>query len=120
MVYRDKLGYPFIHFLKRDVEDALLVRLVTDLCSGKMSILPMSDCSKSEQASIRKFISIAKVPKDVQDIIDEIFPDQPAAKKKVFLLRGLLVNRILLLTLKKRWNVQYGIHKERDPIAVVG
>lgn len=36
----------------------------------------------------------------------------------MYLLRGLLVHRILLLSLKKRWNVQYGLHPCRDPIAV--
>ena len=39
-------------------------------------------------------------------------------EQNIYLLRGLLVHRILLLTLKKRWNVQYGLHPNRDPIAV--
>ncbi|KAI9824011.1 MAG: hypothetical protein M1826_007544 [Phylliscum demangeonii] len=39
-------------------------------------------------------------------------------KQIVYLLRGLLVHRLLLLALKKRWNVQYGLHPQRDPIAV--
>ena len=36
----------------------------------------------------------------------------------MLILRGLVVHRILLLGLSKRWNVQYGIHPGRDPIAV--
>ncbi|KAL6353777.1 hypothetical protein LRP88_12769 [Fusarium phalaenopsidis] len=34
------------------------------------------------------------------------------------LLRGLVSQRVLLLCLKKRWNVQYGLHPHRAPIAV--
>lgn len=34
------------------------------------------------------------------------------------LLRGLFVHRILISSLKKRWNVQYGLHATRAPIAV--
>ena len=47
-----------------------------------------------------------------------MFPDKPAVKQDIYLLRGLLVHRILLLALKKRWNVQYGLHPNRDSIAV--
>ncbi|EHK99950.1 hypothetical protein M7I_4031 [Glarea lozoyensis 74030] len=39
-------------------------------------------------------------------------------KKEIHLLRGLLVEGILVTALKKRWNVQYGLHRARDPIAV--
>lgn len=38
--------------------------------------------------------------------------------KIVNLLRGLFVHRILISSLKKRWNVQYGLHPTRAPIAV--
>lgn len=34
------------------------------------------------------------------------------------LLRSLISQRVLLLCLKKRWNVQYGLHPHRAPIAV--
>lgn len=47
-----------------------------------------------------------------------LFADRSSARKNILLVRGLLVNRILLLCLKKRWNVQYGLHLNRHPIAV--
>lgn len=47
-----------------------------------------------------------------------MFPYKLAVTKNIFLLRGLLGHRILLLCLKKRWNVQYGLSQNRDPIAV--
>ena len=40
-------------------------------------------------------------------------------KQNIYLLRDLLVYHILLLTLKKRWNMQYGIHPTQDPIAIL-
>lgn len=46
------------------------------------------------------------------------FADEPSAKKITLLLRGLLYHRILVLCLKRRWNVQYGLNPRRDPIAV--
>ena len=111
-------GFPVIFFLRRDVEDALIVRLVNDICNGRTSILPTMDCTKSDLLAIKQFISGAKVRQGITERIRQMFPDKPAAKKTLYLLRGLLVHRILLLTLKKRWNVQYGLHPNRDPIAV--
>ncbi len=67
---------------------------------------------------MKSFISEAKVSSKVTETIKQMFPDRPVLKQAVYLLRGLLVHRILLMTLKKRWNVQYGLHPARDPIAV--
>jgi len=38
--------------------------------------------------------------------------------RAVNLIRGMFVHRILITALKKRWNVQYGLHPTRVPIAV--
>jgi hypothetical protein len=54
----------------------------------------------------------------VDKTIASVFPDKPKLRKNVYLLRGLFANSILLLALKKRWNVQYGLHPDRHPIAV--
>jgi len=67
---------------------------------------------------VKQYITEAKVSLKVSQWVRQSFPDNPAAKQAIHLLRGLLVHRILLMTLKKRWNVQYGLHPERDPIAV--
>ena len=118
VVRRPGGGLPFIFLLRQDVEDALIVRLVNDICSGQTSIIPTGDCTKHDRIAIKQFISNAKVQQGITERIGQMFPDKPAVKQTLYLLRGLLVHRILLLTLKKRWNVQYGLHPGRDPIAV--
>ncbi|TAQ88566.1 hypothetical protein B7494_g3109 [Chlorociboria aeruginascens] len=111
-------GFPIIFLLRKDVEDALLARIVDDVCSGRTVLLPTRDCNRSDRSTIRQFISSAKIQPRITERIRNMFPDKPAARQNIYLLRGLLVHRILLLTLKKRWNVQYGLHPSRDPIAV--
>lgn len=118
VVQRPQGGFPVVFFLRKDVEDALLARLVDDICSGRTSIVLASDCTSSDRLAIRHFITNVKVGQKIIEQIRHIFPDKPALKQNIYLLRGLLVHRILLLTLKKRWNVQYGLHPNRDPIAV--
>jgi hypothetical protein len=118
IVRRPNHGFPFFFFLRQDVEDALLKSIIIQICNGRTSILNTSIMTKEDRRAVREFLSETKVKKDLAKRIRNIFPDQPALKKNVFLLRGLLVNRILLLCLKKRWQVQYGIHPLRDPIAV--
>ncbi|KAI9771414.1 MAG: hypothetical protein M1839_002804 [Geoglossum umbratile] len=118
VVRRPQGGFPVVFFLRRDVEDALIARLVNDVCGGRTSIVPTRDCTKADRHAIGKFISDAKVQLQVTERIRQILPDNPAVKQNIYLLRGLLVHRILLMTLKKRWNVQYGLHPTRDPIAV--
>ncbi|PQE21089.1 p-loop containing nucleoside triphosphate hydrolase protein [Rutstroemia sp. NJR-2017a WRK4] len=118
IVPRPNHGFPFFFFLRQDVEDALLKSIIAQICNGRTSILNTSIMTKEDRRAVRDFLSETKVKKDLAKRIRDIFPDQPALKKNLFLLRGLLVNRILLLCLKKRWQVQYGIHQSRDPIAV--
>ncbi|ESZ96422.1 hypothetical protein SBOR_3154 [Sclerotinia borealis F-4128] len=118
VIQRPRGGYPMPFFLRKDVEEALLGRLVADICNGRTSILDISSCSKSDRMAIRSFITEPKVSSGVAKALKSIFPDKPALKQSLFHVRGLLVHRILLLALKKRWHVQYGLHPERDPIAV--
>ncbi|KAI9833796.1 MAG: hypothetical protein M1819_003531 [Sarea resinae] len=118
VVRRTGGGFPFIYFLRGDAEDALVGRLVTDICSGRASIIPTRDFAKSDCLVIKKFISDAKVGQEIIRRVSQLFFDKAAATQVLYLLRGLLVHRILLLSLKKRWNVQYGVHPRRDPIAV--
>lgn len=118
VVRRPQGGFPTVFFLRKDVENALISLLVHDICSGRTPILQTKDCAKSDHFAIKEFISQPKVETSVVDRIRLMFNDKPAAKQKVYLLRGLLVHRILLLCLKKRWQVQYGTHPQRDPVAV--
>jgi hypothetical protein len=118
VVPRPQGGFPIVYFLRKDVEDALLARLVDDICCGRTSILPTRDCSRSDSIMIKQYISEANVQQNITDRMHEMYADNQAARCNIHLLRGLLVHRILLLTLKKRWNVQYGLHPGRDPLAV--
>ena len=118
VVGRESGGFPVVFFLRRDSEDALMKQLVDDVCNGRTGILPLAGCDQSDRWKIRTFISAARVPQEVADRVKHFWPDTPAAKKTLYLIRGLFVHRLLLLTLKKRWNVQYGLHPGRDPVAV--
>ncbi|TVY49278.1 hypothetical protein LOCC1_G002062 [Lachnellula occidentalis] len=109
--------FPVVYFLRKDVEDAMISRLVDEIYRGRTSILP-EDLTKSDRLAIRDFISQPNVALNVRQQISRLLPEKPAVKQAVHLLRGLLVHRILLMTLKKRWNVQYGLHPLRDPMAV--
>jgi hypothetical protein len=118
VISRNREGFPFVFFLKTDVESALVSGIVADIIHGRTQILPTRDCTPSQRNAISDYISKTKVTQNGLEEIKKIFPDKPELVKKVLLLRGLLVHRILLLALKKRWNVQYGIDPTRDPIAV--
>lgn len=111
-------GYPMPFFLRKDVEEELLSRLVADICIGRTSILDVSRCSRLDRIAIRDFITKPKVTAVVSKVVKGVFSDKPSMKRNLLNVRGLLVHRILLLALKKRWHVQYGLHPDRDPIAV--
>lgn len=112
--------FPLVFFLRSDVEEALISRVVTNVIGGQTEILPTRNCTEPERRAIHQFVTIANVEASVLELIDNmnLFKDNVTAKNNLYLLRGLLVHRILLLVLKKRWNVQYGLHPGRDPMAV--
>ncbi|RAL14699.1 uncharacterized protein BO97DRAFT_465286 [Aspergillus homomorphus CBS 101889] len=118
VIDREEAAFPVVYLLRNDVEVALLERIVNDACSARRSILPIQGCSAAEVEIIRRFLSDETVHDSVTEALEQIFEDKPQAIKRIYLLRGLLVHRILLLCLKKRWNVQYGLHPGRDPMAV--
>ncbi|KAL9104009.1 MAG: hypothetical protein Q9163_000987 [Psora crenata] len=118
VIQRSHGGFPIIFFLRKDAEDALITRIVKDIVQGQTTIIATREHTQSNRFAIKQFISEAVVRPEIAQNIDRMFAEKPAMKQKIYLLRGLLVHRILLLTLKKRWNVQYGLHPTRDPIAV--
>jgi hypothetical protein len=118
IVLRDG-GYPTLHFLRRDVEEELMKQLTRSLASGhEADIISLQGLSHGERALIRKFLTDPIVSKEDTTAITSVFREDPDSGKRLLLLRGLLVQRILLLALKKRYNVQYGIDPRRAPIAV--
>lgn len=113
-----RTGFPLIYFLRPDVEEYLVKQIVQKICKGQTAILPISDYSPSAQNDIHKFISVPLVDAEVTTRVLLAFSEKRHLIDVVYHLRGLFIHRILLSTLKKRWNVQYGLHPTRDPIAV--
>ncbi len=107
-----------MYFLRKEAEDALIRRISGSICKGYGSILPVEKLSRQDLGAIFEFIQNPKSNKKEYSKILSLFHDNVAVKHDILLLRGLLVHRILLLALNKRWNVQYGLHRDRDPIAV--
>ena len=120
VVRRQGGGFPLIYFVRRDVENALLKRLAADITKGHGGILPMSKFDGRERAAVRDFLSpgTRKLKPTTLERIRTLRPDRPQVRQTVYLVHGLLVNRILIMTLKKRWNVQYGLRPNSDPVAV--
>ncbi|KAH8590942.1 hypothetical protein B0O99DRAFT_690999 [Bisporella sp. PMI_857] len=112
-------GFPMLYFLRTDVEDALHQRLIDDICDGRISVLRLADSSLPTcKREIKRLLSEDNLNRQLIDKVSALFADKSSARKNLLLVRGLLMNRILLLCLKKRWNVQYGLHPNRHPIAV--
>lgn len=110
-------GFPVPFFLRSDVENALIDRLVRDVILGQAG-LPVHQCTKKERSAVRRFISEAEVSHDDIKRIKKLFPGKPAFLKGLHLIRGLFVHRILLLVLRRRYFVHYGLDSRREPIAV--
>lgn len=115
---RPQGGFPLIFFLRKDVEDVLLDLLVADIVDDRTSFLPTKEMSPHDRSAVQEFITAPVVKDSTVAQVHTLFAENLSAKNTTYLLRGLLVHRILLLALKKRWNVQYGLHPQRDPIAV--
>ena len=110
--------FPTVYLLDQDVREALLQRLIDSILKGDGGILPIGSCSAEELETVKMFLCDARLRKDMVTKVNTIFKIKPDAHRQLLLLRGLIIHRILLLGLSKRWNVQYGIHPGRDPIAV--
>ena len=110
--------FPTIYLLTPHVKVALIQRLTDSVIKGEGSILPMDSCSPEETSSVKSFLREAQFPKATAMKIAGAFQGNSDARQRLLLLRGLLIHKILLLGLSKRWNVQYGIDSRRDPIAV--
>lgn len=118
VVERGESAFPIAHILRQDVEQALIQKIVDDFCASRTPILSLREYTFEEQQAIRRFISQEEIEETTIRVVNKTLADTPMFRKIVYLIRGLLVHGILLLCLKKRWNVQYGLHPRRDPVAV--
>lgn len=112
-------AFPRVYILDLEVEQELKQRIIEDVCAGKLPTFHLVD---SVQPSVRARLKHALGDPVVDDFqinkAKRAFVDRNSAADKILLLRGLIHSGILLLCLKKRWNVQYGLHPDRIPIAV--
>jgi hypothetical protein len=115
-------SFPMVQFLKSDVEDGLHNCILDDICAGRTTFLRPASSRGSSLLSrrdiIKRVLSEPKFDKCLLTQAASAFENPQTASKILLVVRGLLVNRILLLCLGKRWNVQYGLHPDRHPIAV--
>ncbi len=118
VIERYRGAFPTIYLLTPQVKDALMQRLTESVVSGESGILPIEGCSRDELASVNSFLREGQFPKATALKVAGVFKGNADARQRLLLLRGLLIHKILLLGLSKRWNVQYGIDTRRDPIAV--
>lgn len=113
-----RAGFPIVHFTQPDAENALIESITNSLTSGYGSIVPLRGLRKADRHLIKRLLSEPRFPKEEAKALEHRLMDRPNATKTLLLLRGLLVHRILIYVLKKRFNVQYGIDPTRAPIAV--
>jgi hypothetical protein len=119
VVNRGSAGFPLVYFLRKDAEDYLIELLVKIICKGQTPlILPCAEYPAALMKDVQGYISKPAVRSQTISKITSFFRDKPTLMRAVNLLRGMFVHRILITTLKKRWNVQYGLHPTRAPIAV--
>ncbi|KAL8767206.1 MAG: hypothetical protein Q9209_006211 [Squamulea sp. 1 TL-2023] len=111
-------AFPVVYFLDQGVKDVFMARLTDSVLRGDGGLLPIQECSKDELALVADFLHHAQFAKTTAAQVSQVFKNKKDARLQLLVLRGLLVHKILLMGLSKRWNVQYGIHPLRDPVAV--
>lgn len=99
VVRRASGGFPLVYFLLSDVEQSLRERLVDDVCKGRTASLPAYNLP-----GIRLSLLDAQVPEFIIGQIVGALGPESRAMMILYLLRDLLVNEVMFLCLKKRWN----------------
>ncbi len=119
VVVQRRQGYPIMHFITKDPEDALNELLVKDICNGRLPQLQIREPGSEKAKDLIKRIIIGDdVSSSEWDMALKSLKDETFGPKILYLVRGLISQRILIVCLKKKWNIQYGLHPERQPIAV--
>lgn len=118
-IMRRHEGYPIMHILRPEVEEYLTYLLIEDVCKGRLPQLQFkSGVGCDVPRLVRSIVSGVNIDLPTCQRAAELLTDDVFGIKVLYLLKGLLSEGLLLTCLKKRWNVQYGLHPERAPIAV--
>ncbi|KAF2219103.1 hypothetical protein BDZ85DRAFT_243893 [Elsinoe ampelina] len=114
-----KPGFPIINFLRDEPQEFLQNEIVEQIAFGRTSVIRFNGRVTNEKAGMVKHILTAeKLEEKTFKKVVRMSADRSSAPKILLTARGLLLNRILLLCLRKRWNVQYGLDLDRCPVAV--
>ncbi|KLU92347.1 hypothetical protein MAPG_11293 [Magnaporthiopsis poae ATCC 64411] len=116
-------SFPIVRFLRREAEEATVQLIIDSICGGRCAyIRPTESALASPQGphitSIRRLFTEEAFDHGVFAQAVSAFEDQQTSRQRLLVIRGLLINKILITCLGKRWNVQYGLHPRRDPLAV--
>ncbi|KAI0025868.1 hypothetical protein F4780DRAFT_774718 [Xylariomycetidae sp. FL0641] len=118
-VYERQGRFPIVRFEKKEPEDALHELILDDICAGRIALLRWSNGNvPNRQQKVRQFLTKPNFDGVLFSQALEAFLNQQVASISLLVIRGLILNRILLICLDKRWNVQYGLHPKRHPVAV--
>ncbi|KAI9901102.1 hypothetical protein N3K66_002919 [Trichothecium roseum] len=118
IIWRQK-SFPIIHLVDAEVENALNELLIDDVCAGRLTRFRLAEtATKKARKSLRDIIKGLHVPASAWENVKRHITDDVFGTKVLYLLRGLISQRILLLCLSKLWNVHFGLHPDRAPIAV--
>lgn len=118
-VWRRHRGFPVIHLLRSEVEDHLNALLVDDVCHGRLSHVQFkAEHSLDATSPVKLLLSTTQPSASIWGDAIGSLNDETSGRKTLYLLHGLIPQRLLILCLKKSWNVQYGLHPDRAPIAV--
>ncbi|KAJ3565847.1 hypothetical protein NPX13_g7345 [Xylaria arbuscula] len=112
-------SFPVLH-LESDAQNALHDRIIEDISAGRTMFLRLLDSNSSpnRQQILRQALLQQRFDGDIFAQAVNTFEDPQTASKMLLTIRGILTNRLLIICLNKRWNVQYGLHPTRDPVAV--
>jgi hypothetical protein len=112
-------SFPKVQFLGKDAEDALHDCILDDIWAGHAAFLgPMNSSSVWCKEILVDALTGQRFDGNLFSQAVSAFKDQWVSSKMLLVVRGLPVNRILILCLNRRWNVQYGLHQNRHLIAV--
>ncbi|KAL7807757.1 hypothetical protein V8C44DRAFT_351180 [Trichoderma aethiopicum] len=111
--------FPSVQFLKSDVEDELHRVIVEDIANGRAPFLHQDrTINEKTRMAIKRVLSEEAFDNSLFEKASKAFADPKTAAIKLLVVRGLIVHKIMAICLGKRWNVQYGLHPNRSPVAV--
>ncbi|KAG8361093.1 hypothetical protein FVEN_g899 [Fusarium venenatum] len=117
-IMRRHQGYPIMHILRPKVEDTLIFLLIEDVSRGRLPQLQFKNAADIKAQQHVRSVVMGMTDLSICQRAAEFLTDEVFGMQSLYLLKGLISEGLLLTCLKKRWNVQYGLHPQRAPIAV--